>query len=115
MLRLKQDPRSVMSAGDVGYIISGIKTSKEVRVGDTVTHVERPCDKAVEGFQEVKPMLFAGVYPTDADQYEELRASLEKLQLNDASLTFVPESSAALRLPMRLSWTASHGNRPGTP
>ncbi|MBO4655265.1 MAG: elongation factor 4 [Bacteroidales bacterium] len=96
VLRMQQEPRSVMRAGDVGYIISGIKTSKEVRVGDTVTHVERPCEKPVAGFQEVKPMLFAGVYPTDADQYEELRASLEKLQLNDASLTFVPESSAAL-------------------
>ena len=96
VLRLRQEPRKVMSAGDVGYIISGIKTSKEVHVGDTFTHVENPCQKAVAGFQEVKPMLFAGIYPTDADQYEELRASLEKLQLNDASLSFVPESSAAL-------------------
>ncbi|HPT52906.1 MAG TPA: translation elongation factor 4, partial [Bacteroidales bacterium] len=96
VLRLHQEPRNVMSAGDVGYIISGIKTSKEVHVGDTFTHVENPCQKAVAGFQEVKPMLFAGIYPTDADQYEELRASLEKLQLNDASLSFVPESSAAL-------------------
>lgn len=96
VLRLKQEPRKELSAGDVGYIISGIKTSKEVRVGDTITHVNNPCTEAVAGFQEVKPMLFAGIYPTDADDYEELRSSLEKLQLNDASLTFVPESSAAL-------------------
>ncbi|MCL1850673.1 MAG: translation elongation factor 4 [Bacteroidetes bacterium] len=95
-LKLKQEPADVMTAGMVGYIISGIKTSLEVRVGDTITHVENPCDKAISGFEEVKPMLFAGIYPTDADDYEELRASLEKLQLNDASLTFVPESSAAL-------------------
>jgi GTP-binding protein LepA len=80
----------------VGYIISGIKTSAEVKVGDTITHVERPCAEAVAGFEDVKPMLFAGIYPVDADDYEELRASLEKLQLNDASLTFEPESSAAL-------------------
>jgi len=96
ILRLTQEPKNVLSTGDVGYIISGIKTSKEVRVGDTITHVERPCTIAVAGFQEVKPMLFAGIYPTDADEYEELRSSLEKLQLNDTSLTFVPESSAAL-------------------
>jgi len=95
-LKLKQEPSDIMTAGMVGYIISGIKTSVEVRVGDTITHVERPCVKAISGFEEVKPMLFAGIYPTDADDYEELRASLEKLQLNDASLTFVPESSAAL-------------------
>ena len=96
VLRMKQEPKQVLSAGDVGYIISGIKTSTEVRVGDTITHVNNPCQEAVAGFEEVKPMLFAGVYPVDADDYEELRASLEKLQLNDASLTFVPESSAAL-------------------
>ncbi len=95
-LKLERDPQKQLSAGDVGYIISGIKTSKEVKVGDTVTHVDRPCDKAIEGFEEVKPMVFAGIYPVDADDYEELRASIEKLQLNDASLTFVPESSAAL-------------------
>ena len=83
-------------AGEVGYIISGIKDAKEVKVGDTVTHVERPCAKAIEGFQEVKPMVFAGVYPIDPNDYENLRASLEKLQLNDASLTFLPESSQAL-------------------
>lgn len=96
ILKLKQESRKVLSAGDVGYIISGIKTSKEVRVGDTITHVKNPCTEAVAGFQEVKPMLFAGIYPVDTDDYEELRASLEKLQLNDASLTFIPESSAAL-------------------
>lgn len=96
VLRLKQEPRQELKAGDVGYIISGIKQSKEVKVGDTITHVERPCDKAISGFEEVKPMVFAGVYPVDADDYEELRASIEKLQLNDASLTFEPESSAAL-------------------
>lgn len=96
VLRLSMEPRQELSAGNVGYIISGIKTSKEVRVGDTITHVERPCDKAVAGFESVKPMVFAGVYPVDTDQYEELRASLEKLQLNDASLTFEPESSLAL-------------------
>lgn len=96
VLRLKQDAMDTLSAGMVGYIISGIKTSSEVRVGDTITHVSRPCDMAIDGFEDVKPMLFAGIYPTEADDYEELRASLEKLQLNDASLTFVPESSAAL-------------------
>jgi len=95
-LKLKPEPKEVLYAGDVGYIISGIKTSKEVKVGDTITHVERPCQKAIEGFENVKPMVFAGVYPVDADDYEELRASIEKLQLNDASLTFEPESSAAL-------------------
>ena len=96
VLRLNMEPRKELKAGDVGYIISGIKTSKEVRVGDTITHVERPCDKAIEGFEAVKPMVFAGVYPVDTDDYEELRASIEKLQLNDASLTFEPESSLAL-------------------
>lgn len=96
VLKLKQEPKSQLSAGDVGYIISGIKLSKEVKVGDTITHIDRPCEKAIEGFEEVKPMVFAGIYPVDADDYEELRASIEKLQLNDASLTFEPESSAAL-------------------
>ncbi|MDR1846792.1 MAG: translation elongation factor 4 [Bacteroidales bacterium] len=85
-----------LEAGDVGYIISGIKTSSEVKVGDTITSVENPCEKAIEGFENVKPMVYAGIYPVDADDYEELRASIEKLQLNDASLTFEPESSAAL-------------------
>ena len=96
VLQLKQVPKDELSAGDVGYIISGIKTSKEVKVGDTITHVERPCAEPVAGFENVKPMLFAGIYPVDADDYEELRASLEKLQLNDASLVWEPESSAAL-------------------
>ncbi len=96
VLRLNMEPRKTLKAGDVGYIISGIKTAKEVKVGDTITHVERPCAKAIEGFEEVKPMVFAGVYPIDAEDYEDLRASMEKLQLNDASLTFEPESSAAL-------------------
>ena len=96
VLQLKQVPKNELSAGDVGYIISGIKSSKEVKVGDTITHVERPCSEPVAGFENVKPMLFAGIYPVDADDYEELRASLEKLQLNDASLVWEPESSAAL-------------------
>jgi len=96
VLRMQQEPRTVMKAGDVGYIISGIKAAKEVNVGDTVTHVDRPCETAIDGFEEVKPMVFAGIYPVDADDYEELRASIEKLQLNDASLTFEPESSVAL-------------------
>ncbi|MCF0200391.1 MAG: elongation factor 4 [Bacteroidales bacterium] len=96
VLQLKQVPKPYLSAGDVGYIISGIKTSKEVKVGDTITHVETPCLEPVAGFENVKPMLFAGIYPVDADDYEELRASLEKLQLNDASLVWEPESSAAL-------------------
>ena len=96
VLKLVQQPREVLSAGDVGYIISGIKTSREVKVGDTITHVKRPCEKAIEGFTNVKPMVYAGIYPVDADDYEELRASMEKLQLNDASLVFEPESSAAL-------------------
>ena len=96
VLQLKMMPRKTMRAGDVGYIISGIKTAKEVKVGDTITHVDRPCQKAIAGFEDVKPMLFAGIYPVDADDYEELRASIEKLQLNDASLSFLPESSAAL-------------------
>lgn len=96
VLKLDMLPTDEISAGNVGYIISGIKTSKEVKVGDTITHVARPCDKAIEGFQEVKPMVFAGVYPIETEDFENLRASLEKLQLNDASLTFTPESSAAL-------------------
>lgn len=96
VLKLNMQPRKNLSAGNVGYIISGIKTSREVKVGDTITHVQRPCEKAIEGFEEVKPMVFAGVYPIDPEDFENLRASLEKLQLNDASLTFVPESSAAL-------------------
>lgn len=96
VLKLQMQPRKKLSAGNVGYIISGIKSSKEVKVGDTITHVQNPCAKAIEGFEEVKPMVFAGVYPIDPEDFENLRASLEKLQLNDASLTFTPESSAAL-------------------
>jgi len=96
ILGLKPIPRQMLLAGDVGYIISGIKTSKEVQVGDTITHVARPCSKAIDGFEMVKPMVFAGIYPVDADDYEELRDSLEKLRLNDASLSFEPESSMAL-------------------
>ena len=96
VLKLTQHPREELSAGDVGYIISGIKTSKEVKVGDTITHIERPCSNAIAGFENVKPMVFAGIYPIDPDDYEELRSSIEKLQLNDASLTFEPESSMAL-------------------
>ncbi len=96
VLKLDMSPRAELSAGNVGYIISGIKTSKEVRVGDTITHVSRPCEAAIDGFEEVKPMVFAGVYPIETEDFENLRASLEKLQLNDASLTFQPESSAAL-------------------
>jgi len=96
VLKLDMMPCEELSAGTVGYIISGIKTSKEVKVGDTITHVARPCGKAIDGFEEVKPMVFAGVYPIDTEDFENLRASLEKLQLNDASLTFQPESSMAL-------------------
>ncbi|CEA15745.1 MAG TPA: elongation factor 4 [Fermentimonas caenicola] len=96
ILRLGMEPRDEVRCGDVGYIISGIKTSKEVKVGDTITHVKRPAAKAIEGFEEVKPMVFAGVYPIDSEDFEDLRSSLEKLQLNDASLTFQPESSVAL-------------------
>ncbi len=96
VLRMNMVPRDEMHTGDVGYIISGIKTSTEVKVGDTITHIARPCEKAISGFEESKPMVFAGVYPIEADEFEDLRASLEKLQLNDASLSFFPESSAAL-------------------
>ena len=95
-LKLNQEPRKEIKAGDVGYIISGIKIANEVKVGDTITHTDRPCDKPIEGFEDVKPMVFAGIYPVDTEDYEELRTSMEKLQLNDASLTFEPESSAAL-------------------
>jgi GTP-binding protein LepA len=96
VLKLRQDPRDSLSVGDVGYIISGVKVSAEVKVGDTITHVKYPCAKAISGFEDVKPMVFAGIYPVDADDYEDLRISIEKLQLNDASLSFIPESSAAL-------------------
>ncbi len=96
VLKLNMQPTKEISAGNVGYIISGIKTSTEVKVGDTITHVARPCVEAIEGFEEAKPMVFAGVYPIEAEDFEDLRASLEKLQLNDAALTFQPESSVAL-------------------
>lgn len=96
ILKLEMSPREEVTCGDVGYIISGIKVSKEVKVGDTITHINRPSDKAIEGFEEVKPMVFAGVYPIETEDFENLRSSLEKLQLNDASLTFQPESSVAL-------------------
>ncbi len=96
VLRLEQEPRKSLRTGDVGYIISGIKTSTEVKVGDTVTHRDNPCAEGIDGFSEVKPMVFAGVYPIDSEDYEDLRASMEKLKLNDASLTFEPESSMAL-------------------
>ena len=96
ILKLDMMPKESLSAGNVGYIISGIKTSKEVKVGDTITHVANPCEKAIDGFEEVKPMVFAGVYPIETEDFENLRSSLEKLQLNDASLTFQPESSVAL-------------------
>ena len=96
VMKMKLEPKQTLGCGNVGYIISGIKAAREVKVGDTITHVEDPCLKGIEGFEEVKPMVFAGIYPVDADDYEDLRASIEKLQLNDASLTFVPESSAAL-------------------
>ncbi len=95
-LKLKQEPRTCISAGDVGYLISGIKTASEVKVGDTITHVKNPCKEAIQGFEDVKPMVFAGIYPVDTTEFEELRASMEKLQLNDASLVWEPETSAAL-------------------
>jgi GTP-binding protein LepA len=95
-LKLKQLPKDVIKTGDVGYIISGIKEAREVKVGDTITHVDRPCEAGIQGFEEVKPMVFAGIYPVDTEDYEELRESMAKLQLNDASLVFEPESSAAL-------------------
>jgi GTP-binding protein LepA len=96
VLKLKPEPRSQLSTGDVGYIISGIKSAREVKVGDTITHFDRPCSEGIHGFEEVKPMVFAGIYPVDTEDFEELRYSMEKLQLNDASLTWEPESSLAL-------------------
>ncbi len=95
-LKLNQEPKKIISAGDVGYLITGIKEAKEVKVGDTITGADNPTQKAIAGFEEVKPMVFAGIYPVDTEDYEELRSSMEKLQLNDASLVFIPESSAAL-------------------
>ncbi|MFI3318127.1 MAG: translation elongation factor 4 [Rikenellaceae bacterium] len=96
VLKLKMSPKNEVKAGDVGYICSGIKNSRDIKVGDTITSAKNPCTEAIAGFEDVKPMVFAGVYPVEADQYEDLRSSLEKLQLNDASLTFEPESSLAL-------------------
>ena len=96
ILKLDKHPREVVKTGDVGYIISGIKQASEVKVGDTITLRERPCAEAIKGFEDVKPMVFAGIYPVDTDEYEELRNSMEKLQLNDASLVFQPEASTAL-------------------
>ena len=96
VLKMDMHPRKVLSCGNVGYIVSGIKTATEVKVGDTITDAARPCDKAIAGFEEVKPMVFAGIYPIETEDFENLRASLEKLQLNDASLSYMPESSAAL-------------------
>ena len=95
-LKLTQEPKQSIKAGDVGYLITGIKTASEVKVGDTITDALNPTQEIIEGFEDVKPMVFAGIYPVDTDEYEELRSSMEKLQLNDASLVFVPESSAAL-------------------
>jgi GTP-binding protein LepA len=96
VLKLKPEPRNQLSTGDVGYIISGIKSAREVKVGDTITHFDKPCSEGIHGFEEVKPMVFAGIYPVDTEDFEELRYSMEKLQLNDASLTWEPESSLAL-------------------
>ncbi len=96
ILRLDMEKRETLGAGNVGYIVTGIKDSKEIKVGDTITHVKNPCDKGIEGFEDVKPMVFAGIYPMDTDDYEDLRDSLEKLQLNDASLVYEPETSLAL-------------------
>ncbi len=96
VLKLKKEAKKTLKTGDVGYIISGIKLAKEVKVGDTLTTVANPCKEAIQGFENVKPMVFAGIYPVDTEEYEELREAMEKLQLNDASLTFEPESSAAL-------------------
>ena len=95
-MKLDLSPRNQVLAGDVGYIVSGIKTAKEVKVGDTITHVANPCGDMIHGFENVKPMVFAGIYPVDTEDYEELREAMAKLQLNDSSLTFEPESSAAL-------------------
>jgi GTP-binding protein LepA len=96
ILKLKQQPQREISAGNVGYMISGIKVAREVKVGDTITHVDMPCEQSIKGFEDVKPMVFAGIYPVETSEYEELRTSMEKLQLNDASLVWEPETSAAL-------------------
>lgn len=106
ILGVNQIPQQTMSAGNVGYLISGIKVAKEVAVGDTVTHVKNPCAEAIKGFENVKPMVFAGIYPVDTTEFEELRASMEKLQLNDASLVWEPETSAALGFGFRCGFWA---------
>ena len=96
IMRMTPEPKGEVSAGDIGYIITGIKVSREIKVGDTITHVQRPCIESIKGFEDVKPMVFAGIYPIDNDDFEELRDSIEKLQLNDASLVWEPETSLAL-------------------
>ena len=111
VLKMDMIPRKELRTGDVGYIISGIKNSKEVKVGDTITHVAKPCTAAIEGFQEVKPMVFAGVYPIDPTDYENLRASLEKLQLNDASARVF--CSIGIWFPLRIPWSAPYGDCAG--
>ena len=110
-LKLKQVPKNIISAGDVGYLITGVKEAKEVKVGDTLTGADKPTQQIIEGFEEVKPMVFAGIYPVDTEDYEELRASMEKLQLNDASLVFVPESSTALGFGFRCGFLGNAASR----
>ena len=104
ILKMKLIPTGEIGCGDVGYVITGIKSATEVKVGDTITHVARPCAEAIAGFEEVKPMVFAGMYPVQADKFEELRAVLEKFQLNDASFVYEPESSLALGSGFRCGW-----------
>ena len=107
-------PKNEVKAGDVGYIISGIKQAKEVKVGDTITEVDRPCEKAIQGFEDVKPMVFAGIYPVDTEDYEELRYSMEKLQLNDSSLVLSPREFSCFRFWISLWFSryASYGDHP---
>jgi len=110
ILRMDMVPKKELSAGNVGYIITGIKTSREIKVGDTITHVERPCEQAIQGFEDVKPMVYAGIFPIDNDEYEDLRDSLEKLQLNDAALVFEPETSVALGFGFRSCRSVCRGS-----
>jgi GTP-binding protein LepA len=116
ILKLKMSERQEVGCGDVGYIITGIKNAKEVRVGDTLTLANNPNPEMIKGFVEVKPMVFAGIFPVDTDDFAELRECMDKLQLNDASLTFELETSQALRFwfPLRLSRFAAYGNYTGT-
>lgn len=115
VLKLDMSPRKELRTGDVGYIISGIKTSREVKVGDTITHIDRPCSEAIDGFEEVKPMVFAGVYPIESEDFEDLRASIEKLQLNDALLTFNRIfCGSRIWFPLRIPWSFTYGNHTGT-